>query len=179
LLAPDGRLIVIDFGAVAQVHRSALAFLDDISLAQFANAVPLDAMPDDEIRTVALSELADKLRAIGFSNLDVDIQPEDVLSYFGPFAEPLWANQFQFSRDWLQRRAPRLPGLARGQDFLGASTLNIPAEHALMFRTVVGLVAVACQLNAEVALRDIVIHWYPDFEHPKIPPALASALGIS
>lgn len=45
-----------------------------------------------------------------------------------------------------------------------------------MFRTVVGIVAVACQLEAEVALRDIITHWYPDFEKPKIPPKLAAGL---
>jgi ABC1 atypical kinase-like domain len=177
-IAPDGRLVVIDFGAVARVHRSALSFLDDIRLAEIANSVPLDLLPDGDIRTLAMGELAKRLRAVGFSESGVEIQPEDVLAYFGPITEPLWENRFRFSRDWLQRQAPRLPGLARGQDFLGASTLDIPAEHALMFRTLVGLVAVACQLEAEVALRDIVIRWYPDFADPKIPPALADALGL-
>lgn len=68
-----------------------------------------------------------------------------------------------------------MPGLARGQD---GAVLTIPPEHALMFRALAGIVAVACQLQAEVALRDIVTRWYPDFDTPKIPPKLATALGI-
>lgn len=176
-LTDDGRLAVLDFGAVAEVHGSALGFLDSLRLAELARSVQLTGLPD-ELHALVLAELAAAMGAVGFSATDVQVQPEDVLAYFGPFAEPLWTKQFQFDRQWMQALAPRIPGLARGQDFLGGSVLDIPAEHVLMFRTIVGILAVACQLEAQVPLRDIVIRWYPAFEDPKIPPSLAEALGI-
>ncbi|WP_458127394.1 ABC1 kinase family protein [Mycolicibacterium wolinskyi] len=177
-LTPDGRLAVIDFGAVATVHKSALVFLDDIRLAELAESVQLADIPDPELQALVLSELAKALNAVGFSDSGTEVKPEDVMSYFGPFTEPLLAQRFQFSRRWLRDVAPRVPGLARGPAFLGGAVLTIPAEHTLMFRTIAGILAVACQLEAEVPLREIVTRWYPDFEKPKIPTDLADALGI-
>lgn len=168
-LTDDGRLVVLDFGAVASVHRSALTFLDTLRLAEVARSVELSDVQDPQLQTLMLAEVASAMRAIGFSATDDQVQSEDVLSYFGPFAEPLWTNRFQFNRPWMENLAPRIPGLARGQDFLAGSALTIPTEHVLMFRTLVGVVAVACQLEAEVALREIVIRWYPGFEDPKLP----------
>ncbi|QZH63303.1 AarF/ABC1/UbiB kinase family protein [Mycolicibacterium farcinogenes] len=178
-LTPDGRLAVIDFGAVATVHRSAPVFLDDIRLAEIARSVELADIPDQKLQALVLSELASALNAVGFSSSDTDVRPEDVMSYFGPFTEPLLAQRFKFSRRWLQGVAPRVPGFARGQDFLGGAVLTIPAEHALMFRAIAGILSIACQLEAELAVREIVTRWYPDFENPKIPPDLADALGSS
>lgn len=177
-LTPDGRLAVIDFGAVATAHGSALMFLDYFRLAELANSIRLADLPDPELQAPVLSELANALTEIGFSGSDTAVMPEDVMSYFGPFTEPLLAQQFQFSRQWLRDLAPRIPGLARGQDFLGGAVFTIPPEHALLFRSLAGVLAVACQLEAEVALREVVTRWYPGFENPKIPPKLASALDI-
>jgi hypothetical protein len=177
-LTADGRLVVLDFGAVATVHRSALAFLDNLRLAEIARSVELSEVRDPQLKALMLDELATAMRAIGFTASRVQAQPEDILAYFGPFAEPLWAQHFQFDRQWMENLAPRIPGLARGQDFLAGAVLAIPPEHVLMFRTLVGIVAVACQLQAEVALREIVTRWYPGFEDPKVPPDLARALGL-
>ncbi|BCO51950.1 ABC transporter ATP-binding protein [Mycobacterium paraintracellulare] len=177
-MTADGRLVVLDFGAVADVHSSALTFLDSVRLAEIARSVELSEVRDPQLRALMLNELAAAMRAIGFSDPRTQVQPEDVLSYFGPLAEPLWANHFQFSRQWMEGLAPRIPGLARGQDFLSGAALAIPPEHVLMFRTLVGIVAVACQLEAEVALREIITRWYPGFDYPKIPSDLARALGM-
>ena len=177
-LTADGRLVVLDFGAVATVHRSALTFLDSLRLAEIARSVELSEVRDPQLQALMLDELAAAMRAIGFSDPSAQVQPEDVLSYFGPFAEPLWAQHFQFNRQWMENLAPRIPGLARGQDFLAGAALAIPPEHVLMFRTLVGIVSVACQLEARVALREIITRWYPGFEDPKVPPDLAGALGL-
>ncbi|MGX9674300.1 ABC1 kinase family protein [Mycobacterium sp. HM-7] len=174
----DGRLAVVDFGAVAKTHRSALTFLDSLRLAEIARSVELSAVRDPELQALVLDELAIAMHTIGFSDPNTQVQPEDVLSYFGPFGEPLWAKRFQFNRQWMESVAPRIPGLARGQDFLAGSALAIPSEHVLMFRTLVGIVAVTCQLEAEVALREIVTRWYPGFEDLKIRSELAHALGL-
>ncbi|MFC3777078.1 ABC1 kinase family protein [Mycolicibacterium holsaticum] len=177
-LTPDGRLVVVDFGSVATAHRSALVFLDSIRLAEVAESVQLADIADPELQALVLSEINAELSGLGFSGSNTLIDPEDVQSFFGPFIEPALAQSFRFNRHWMQQLAPRVPGLARGQDFLDGAVLSIPPEHALMFRTIAGIMAVACQLEAEVALRDIITRWYPDFENPKIPPKLADALEI-
>ncbi|MBA0044715.1 AarF/UbiB family protein [Mycobacteroides sp. LB1] len=176
-LTSDGRLAVLDFGAVTAVHRSALGYLDSLRQAELAEQAQLSELPDD-LRALVLDEVNSAMQEAGFSRTGVPVKPEDLLAYFGPFAEPLWSPLFRFDRHWLQQHAARIPGLARGQDFLGGAVLEIPTEHVMMFRTIAGFVGVACQLEAEIALRNIVIRWYPDFAEPKIPPQLASALGI-
>lgn len=75
-----------------------------------------------------LSELADELSAAGFRGSNTQVQLDDVISYFGPFAEPLLAQRFRFTRRWLQQLAPRVPGLARGQEFLDGAVLNCPCR---------------------------------------------------
>ncbi len=176
-LTADGRLAVLDFGAVTAVHRSAVGYLDALRQAELAGQIQLDELSDD-LRTLVLDEVNTAMGEAGFSQAGAQVQPEDLLAYFGPFAEPLRMPRFRFDRQWLQQNAARIPGLARGQDFLGGAVLEIPTEHVMMFRTIAGFVGVACQLEAEIALRDIVIRWYPEFAEPKIPPRLASALGI-
>lgn len=176
-LTGDGRLAVLDFGAVAPAHRSALRYLDNIALAGLVDSALLSELPA-EPRSVVLAEVAETLREIGFGPSRTEVQPEDVLARFGPLTEPLMVPRFRFSRGWLQSATPRMPGLARGEDVLAGATLGLPAEHVLMLRTLVGLAAVACQLEAEVALRDIVTRWYPGFAEPTIPARLAGALGL-
>ncbi|MGE2688907.1 ABC1 kinase family protein [Mycolicibacterium pulveris] len=177
-LTADGRLVVIDFGSVATADSSALVFLDSIRLAEVAESVQLADIADPELQALVLSEINDELSGLGFSGSNTQIDPDDVQDFFGPFIEPALAQSFRFNRQWMQQLGPRVPGLARGQDFLDGAVLTIPAEDALMFRTIAGIIAVACQLEAEVPLRDIITRWYPDFESPKIPPKLADALGI-
>ncbi len=176
-LTPDGRLAVLDFGAVTTVHRTALRYLDALRQAELAEQVRFDELPDD-LRKLVFDEVNTALSAAGFSRPGAEVSPEDLLAYFGPFAEPLWASTFQFDRRWLQRNAARIPGLARGQEFMGGAVLEIPTEHVMMFRTLAGLVGVACQLEAQIALRDITIRWYPDFAEAKVPSRLADALDI-
>lgn len=180
-LTGDGRLIVIDFGAVATTHRSALAFLDNIRLAEVAGSVRLEDISDVDLQALVMAEVSAQLSAAGISGGSAgdQVSPEEVLAYIGPFTEPLLAQRFRFSRPWLQQLAPRMPGLARGQDFFDGAVMTVASEHALMFRTMFGIVAVACQLDAEVALRGIVTRWYPDFATAKIPPGLAEGLGMS
>jgi hypothetical protein len=178
-LTADGRLVVLDFGAVVPVDGSARTFLDSLRLAEVARSIELSDVGDPQLQTLILRELAGAMRAVGFTDPGSPVLPEDALTYFGPFAEPLWTQHFQFDRQWMENLAPRVPGLARGQDFLAGATLAIPPQHVQMFRTIVGIVAVACQLEAKVALREIVIRWYPDFAEPKIPPDLACALGLN
>jgi hypothetical protein len=88
------------------------------------------------------------------------INPDDVLSYLAPFAEPLRYERFRFSRRWLQRQAERVGDL-HSPDFRTGRALNLPPQHLLIHRVTFGTLGVMCQLGAEVALRGIVSRWQP------------------
>jgi predicted unusual protein kinase regulating ubiquinone biosynthesis (AarF/ABC1/UbiB family) len=144
-LAPDGRLIVLDFGAVARLPNGTPQVLEDMT----AMALRGES-----------AGLVERMRAEGFIRPGMRLEPEDVLEYLMPFAEPLRTETFRFSRRWLQSQAERV-GDMRGPDFRTGRALNLPPEHLLIHRVTFGSLAVLCQLGAEVALRGIVGQWQP------------------
>ncbi len=144
-LTEDGRLLVLDFGAVARLPDGLpepLGMMTRLAL---------------EGRPVALMEL---LRAEGFVRPDTELEPEDAMAYLTPFAEPLRTERFTFSRRWLQGQADRIADL-RGPDFRTGRALNLPPQYLLVHRVTLGTLGVLCQLGAEVGLRAIVQRWQP------------------
>lgn len=144
-LTPDGRLLVIDFGAVARLPEGTPKVLEDMT------AMSLRGQS---------GELVQRLRAEGFIRPGMQLDPDDVLAYLAPFAEPLRTERFQFSRRWLQTQAERVGDL-RSPDFRTGRALNLPPQHLLIHRVTFGSLAVLCQLGADVPLRGIVARWQP------------------
>ena len=144
-LAPDGRLIVIDFGAVARLPHGTPQVLEDMT------AMALRGESE---------ALVERMRVDGFIRPGMRLTPKEVFDYLAPFVEPLRTETFKFSRRWLQTQAERVGDL-RGTDFQTARALNLPPEHLLIHRVTGGSLAVLCQLGAEVGLRAIVGRWQP------------------
>ncbi len=147
MLAPDGRLCVIDFGAVARLPHGIPRGLGEIT------RLALDGRP---------VELMEVLRSHRFIRAGTQVPAEDVLAYLAPFTEPLAEDTFRFTRRWLQGQAGRV-GNTRGQDFRTGRSLNLPAEYLLIHRTTAGNTGILCQLEAEFAVRSIVERWVPGF----------------
>ncbi|WP_028937538.1 ABC1 kinase family protein [Pseudonocardia spinosispora] len=144
-LMPDGRLAVIDFGAVARLPEG--------------SPIVLQRMTRMALRGES-TELMELLRTEGFVREGMRLDPDDVLAYLAPFAEPLLTDSFKFSRGWLQGQAERVGDL-RSPDFKTGRALNLPPQHLLVHRVTFGTLAVMCQLGAEVPLRGIVGRWQP------------------
>jgi predicted unusual protein kinase regulating ubiquinone biosynthesis (AarF/ABC1/UbiB family) len=144
-LMPDGRIAVLDFGAVAR--------LPDGSPMVLQRMTRLALRGESE-------QLMDLLRTEGFVRPGMRLDPDDVLAYLAPFAEPLRFERFRFSRRWLQRQAERVGDL-HSPDFQTGRALNLPPQHLLVHRVTFGTLGVMCQLGAEVALRGIVGRWQP------------------
>jgi predicted unusual protein kinase regulating ubiquinone biosynthesis (AarF/ABC1/UbiB family) len=144
-LAPDGRLIVIDYGAVAKLPDGTPQVLEDMT----AMALRGES-----------AGLVERMRAEGFIRPGMRLDPDDVLAYLMPFAEPLRTESFTFTRKWLQLQAERVGDL-RSPDFRTGRALNLPPEHLLIHRVTFGSIGVLCQLGATVALREIVGRWQP------------------
>ncbi|HZZ46602.1 MAG TPA: AarF/UbiB family protein [Pseudonocardia sp.] len=142
-LLPDGRLLVIDYGAVARLPDGWPVTLQEITR--------LALLGESE-------KLMQRLRDEGFIRPGMDLEAEEVYSYLAPYVEPLRSEQFHFSRSWLQKEAERT---VSGQDFHTARALNLPAQYLLIHRVEAGTVGVLCQLGAQLPFREIVRNWQP------------------
>lgn len=141
----DGRLMVIDFGAVARLP---------------------DGMPRplSEMLRLALAErpvdLLAHLQREGFVRTGSQMTADEAMAYLAPFTEPMHTESFRFDRAWLQKQAERVGDL-RSPQFNTARELNLPAQYLLVHRVTMGTIGVLCQLDADVPLRGIVRQWNP------------------
>ncbi|NMH97115.1 AarF/UbiB family protein [Pseudonocardia acidicola] len=142
----DGRLLVIDYGAVARLP-------DGLPR-------PLTIMTRYALQNRP-AELMALLRAEGFVRPGTTITAEEAMAYLAPFTEPLRTERFTFSRRWLQQQAERVGDLRRPEFDTGRS-LNLPPQYLLVHRVTLGTLGVLCQLGADLPLRGIVGHWQPD-----------------
>ncbi len=154
-ITPDGRLGVIDFGAV--------------------NRLP-DGMPPEigPLLTIGLEGSAEDvlagLREIGFVKERIDLDPQRLLDYLEPFMAPFRTDTFTFSRDWLRGvfahiNDPRQPNYAV------AYKLNLPPEYLLIHRVWGGGIGVLSQLGGTVHGRAIVDELLPGADLPPVADA--------
>jgi predicted unusual protein kinase regulating ubiquinone biosynthesis (AarF/ABC1/UbiB family) len=156
-LLPDGRLGVIDFGAV--------------------NRLP-DGAPEPIGRLARLAldgqaqEVLAALRAEGFVKPGIEVDAERVLDYLLPMLEPIAGESFRFSREWLRREALRLGDPRSPAAQLGRQ-LNLPPSYLLIHRVTLGTIGVLCQLGGEAPFRALMQQWQPGFAPPGHPEAPA------
>ena len=146
-LMPDGRLGVIDFGAVARLP---------------------DGLPEPigRLTRLALDGAAEEvlagLRREGFVRPDVAVDAARVLRYLRPMLEPLVRDTFRFTREWMRREAARVADPRNEAAQIGRQ-LNLPPSYLLIHRVTIGSIGVLCQLDAEAPYRRIVERWQPGF----------------
>ncbi|MGZ4516684.1 MAG: ABC1 kinase family protein [Mycobacteriaceae bacterium] len=145
MLLPDGRMSVIDFGAVARLPDGLPVTFGRMT------RLALENRPE---------ELMELLRAERFVERNTDLDPDDVLDYLRPFVEPMREETFHFTRRWMQKQAERL-GDVRGEDFKLTRSLNLPAQYLLIHRVTLGSIGILCQLDAEAPFKSIVERWQP------------------
>ncbi|WP_051111654.1 ABC1 kinase family protein [Sciscionella marina] len=148
MLLEDGRMAVIDYGAVARMPEGSPRGLGEIATI---------ALHDDP------EELLAMLRAEGYVREHVEVDANAVQAFFAPFVDAWRQDRFQFSRDWLRVEAERVTDL-RGKDFQTGRMLNLPPEYVLVVRVLGGLTGILCQLGAQVPVRGIAHRWLDGFE---------------
>jgi predicted unusual protein kinase regulating ubiquinone biosynthesis (AarF/ABC1/UbiB family) len=146
-LLDDGRLGVIDFGAVARLPGG---------LPEPIGRLTRTAL-DGDARTVLAG-----LQAEGFVRPDADIDADRVLRYLRPMLEPLARDSFRFTREWMRRQAARIAD-PRSEVAQVGRQLNLPPSYLLIHRVTIGSIGVLCQLDAEAPYRGIVERWQPGF----------------
>ncbi|HLL68030.1 MAG TPA: AarF/ABC1/UbiB kinase family protein [Micromonosporaceae bacterium] len=146
-ILPDGRLGVIDFGAVARLP----------------GGLP---EPIGRLTRLALSGDADAvlagLREEGFVQPDTEVDEVAVLDFVRPLLEPVASDEFRFTRAWLRAEATRLAN-PKGPAYQLNRQLNLPPSYLLVHRVTLGSIGVLCQLEARAPYRSIVQRWLPSF----------------
>lgn len=147
LVMPDGRMAVVDFGAVSRLPDG----LPPIIGRLLRHAVDHD-----------YDAVTEGLRDEGFLKPGVDIDTDILSDYLDPFVEPARSEYFAFNRDWMRRQLQRIS--ARSSTGIGtAIKINLPPEYLLIHRVWIGGVGVLCQLEAEAPFRQIMIDSLPGF----------------
>jgi predicted unusual protein kinase regulating ubiquinone biosynthesis (AarF/ABC1/UbiB family) len=136
----DGRLGVVDYGAVARLpdgYPQALGHLGRHALA------------DDWDAVVA------GLRTEGFLLARTQFDADAMRDYLSPFVDAARTEEFAFTRRWLRRQAARVATPTQ-ENINTALKINLPAEYMLIHRVWLGCVGVLCQLEATVAFRELL-----------------------
>ena len=144
----DGRLGVVDFGAVARLPGG--------SIPPVVGRLVRRAVDGDYESVVT------GLREEGFIKPGVDLDAEVLRGYLSPFVEPARVERFRFSREWLRGQADRVNS-PRKEDFATALKINLPPEYLLLHRVWVGGIGVLSQLGAEARFRAILEDALPSF----------------
>jgi predicted unusual protein kinase regulating ubiquinone biosynthesis (AarF/ABC1/UbiB family) len=149
-ILPDGRLGVVDFGAVARLPGGYPEPLGRLTRY---------AVDDDGPAVLEL------LRAEGFIRATVDVDAAQVMNYLGPIVEPLRTPTFTFSREWMRTQATRL-GDPRREEARVGRLFNLPPSYLLIHRVSIGSIGVLSQLGATAPFRELAEKWQPGFATP-------------
>ena len=151
-LLADGRLGVLDFGAVAR--------LPDGFPAIFGRVLRLVHEGGD------LAKLEDELRSHGYLRDGVSVDLTALRAFLAPLAEPSRAESFRFSREWLRTETAQASAL-RSSSVL--RQLNLPPSYVLIHRVLASGLGVLCQLECEAPFRAEVLKWMPGYADPAEP----------
>jgi predicted unusual protein kinase regulating ubiquinone biosynthesis (AarF/ABC1/UbiB family) len=144
---PDGKLGILDFGAVARLP---------------------DGPPRAMGQLLRIATLGDAhaivagLREEGFIKPDVEIDAESFFEALAPFAEPAEHEYFHFSREWMRGHFTRLSD-PRNPDFAVGFKINLPPSYMLIHRVWLGGIGVLSQMDATVPMRGELERWLPSF----------------
>jgi predicted unusual protein kinase regulating ubiquinone biosynthesis (AarF/ABC1/UbiB family) len=146
-LMPDGRLGILDFGAVNRLPNG---------LPDSMGALLGRALDGDHEAVVA------GLRAEGFIKSSISIDGTALLTYLDPFLDPVRDETFRFTRGWLRALFSHINDPRRPQWGVGLK-LNLPPEYLLIHRVWLGGIGVLCQIEGEVRARAVLEEHLPGF----------------
>ena len=147
MLMPDGRMGVIDFGAVAPLPGGFPPALGNcIRLARDKNYV----------------ELLPAMEAAGFIQKGQQVSASEIDDMLRQYVEPVETEVFHYTRRWLQRMAAGQMDNSVAQLRM-ARQLDLPANLAIPLRVIASTIAICCQLDAHVPMRAIATELVPGF----------------
>jgi predicted unusual protein kinase regulating ubiquinone biosynthesis (AarF/ABC1/UbiB family) len=155
-LLDDGRLGVLDFGAVDRLPGGLPPFFGRL----------LRIMHSGEIDIAAVER---ELRDHNFLRPGIDVDLEALQAFLAPMAEPSKVDCFKFSREWMRDEAVRVTDL-RATNI--SRKFNVPPSYVLIHRVSTAGIGVLCQLECEGEFRAEVLRWIPGYLDAADLPAL-------
>ncbi|TYK49086.1 AarF/ABC1/UbiB kinase family protein [Actinomadura decatromicini] len=144
-LLADGRLGVLDFGAVDRIPGG---FQRRLGL-----LLRIGTMAD-------IAEIEEALRREDFIREGVDVDADSLQGFLAPITEPFVTETFRFSREWLRDMAARVTDLRPSNV---VRQLNLPPEYVIIHRVLSAGTGVLCQLECEIPARAESLKWVPGF----------------
>jgi predicted unusual protein kinase regulating ubiquinone biosynthesis (AarF/ABC1/UbiB family) len=145
-LLDDGRLGVLDFGAVDRLPDGLPPFFGRL-LWLIHNGGSIE-------------QVERELRQHGFLREGVSVDLAQLHAFLAPMAEPSQVDTFKFSREWLRGEATRVTDLRPSN--VGRQ-LNLPPSYVLIHRVSTAGIGVLCQLECEGPFRGEVLTWIPGY----------------
>ncbi|MFB4312616.1 ABC1 kinase family protein [Actinomadura sp. 21ATH] len=156
----DGRLGVLDFGAVDRIPEDFLH--------RMGRLLRIGTMED-------IDHVEDALRREDFIREGVEIDAESLQGFLAPITEPFITDTFAFNREWLRDMAARVTDL-RPTNVV--RQLNLPPEYVIVHRVLSAGTGVLCQLECEIPARAESLRWIPGFaDEDGDAPELTAADG--
>jgi len=146
-LMDDGRLGVLDFGAVDRLPGGLPPFLGRL----------LRIMHEDEPSITAVES---ELRAHGFLREGIQVDLDALRAFLSPLAEPSKVECFRFTRVWMRGEATRIMDTSVSNI---SRKFNLPASYVLIHRVSTAGIGVLCQLECEGRFRAEVLRWVPGY----------------
>jgi predicted unusual protein kinase regulating ubiquinone biosynthesis (AarF/ABC1/UbiB family) len=147
MLLPDGRMGVIDFGAVAPLPGGfPVALGTTIRLARDKN----------------YDEALPAMEAAGFIQKGQRVSAEEVDDMLRQYVQPIEVDVFHYNRRWLQKMAAGQMDNSVAQIKM-ARQLDLPAQLAIPLRVIASTIAICCQLDAHVPVKAIATELVPGF----------------
>ena len=146
-LLDDGRLGVLDFGAVDRLPGGLPPFFGRL----------LRIMHDDNADIEAVER---ELRENGFLRPGIDVDLDSLRDFLAPLAEPSKVDCFKFSREWLRGEATRVTNVSASNI---TRRFNVPPSYVLIHRVSTAGIGVLCQLECEGEFRAEVLKWMPGY----------------
>ena len=151
-LLDDGRLGVLDFGAVDHLPDGLPPF--------FGRLLRIMHSDSDRVNIAAVEQ---ELRDNGFLRPGIHVDLDALYAFLAPLAEPSRVDSFKFNREWLRGEAARVTDMRTSNI---ARQLNLPPSYVLIHRMSTAGIGVLCQLECEGNFRAEVVRWVPGYADP-------------
>jgi predicted unusual protein kinase regulating ubiquinone biosynthesis (AarF/ABC1/UbiB family) len=145
-LLQDGRLGVLDFGAVDRLPNGFPPFFGKVLWLMHTDGDP--------------TRLERELRDNGFLRPGMEIDLGALRAFLAPLAEPSNVETFKFSREWMRSEAARMTDMRAANV---SRRLNLPPSYVLIHRVSTAGIGVLCQLECEGPFRAEVLKWMPGY----------------
>jgi predicted unusual protein kinase regulating ubiquinone biosynthesis (AarF/ABC1/UbiB family) len=146
-LLDDGRLGVLDFGAVDRLPDGLPPFFGRLLRIMHEDSPDIDAVENE-------------LRAHGFLKEGIRVDLDALRAFLGPLAEPSKVERFRFTREWMRGEAARVTDMSASNI---SRQFNVPPSYVLIHRVSTSGIGVLCQLECEGAFRAEVLRWMPGY----------------